>query len=84
MLFLSVGNKENCVVVSRYFREDSVLRLLIVKLSRTGWFTPVVFPPHVKDVFHINPCITCALCLCSYSAVLLLVETILKFIHISK
>ena len=51
-----------CVVISRCSREDS---LIIVKLAWTGWSTAVVFPPHVEEVFHVNPCVTCV-CDCVY------------------
>jgi hypothetical protein len=66
LLLLLVGNGEKCAIISRGSREESVPRLIIVKLSSTGWSTPVVFPPHLEEVFHVNPCITCALWLCQY------------------
>ena len=50
-----------CCNLQRFWRR----LLLIVKLAWTGWSTAVVFPPHVEEVFHVNPCVTCA-CDCVY------------------
>jgi hypothetical protein len=54
-----------CVVISRYYGENSIPRLLIVKLAWTGWSTPWFFRPQVDDIFHVNLCVTCA-CACVY------------------
>ena len=50
-----------CCNLQRFWRR----LLLIVKLAWTGWSTAVVFPPHVGEVLHVNPCVTCV-CDCVY------------------
>jgi hypothetical protein len=78
LLLLPVGNGEKYVVISRGSREDSVPRLIIVKLSWTGWSTPVVFPASPWEGFPRKS--LCHLCIVIVSIFLLhlLVETILK------
>jgi hypothetical protein len=43
VVVVAMGNEVKSVVISIGSREDSIPRLLIVKLAWTSWSTPVVF-----------------------------------------